>query len=148
MKREFLQSLMEDMPKEVVDAIMEENGRDIQGAKQSAQEWEEKYHQAVESHKAELAQTKFDAALREAITEAGGRNHKAITALLNVEGIKASEDHSAAMAQALKELKKDSGYLFYREQPPMYAAGTGTSQTTPAEAETLAGALREKFERK
>ena len=148
MKREFLQSLMEDMPKEVVDAIMEENGRDIQGAKGAAREWEEKYRQAVEDHQAELAQTKFYGVLREAITQAGGRSHKAITALLDVEGLQASQDPSAAIAQALKALKKDSGYLFYREQPPLYAVGAGASQTAPAAADTLAGALREKFEGK
>ena len=35
MKREFLQGLME-MPKEVIDAIMAENGRDIGTAKSPA----------------------------------------------------------------------------------------------------------------
>ena len=39
MKREFLQNLKvgeEALPKEVIDAIMEENGRDIEAAKVSA----------------------------------------------------------------------------------------------------------------
>ena len=148
MKREFLQNLMADMPKEVVDAIMEENGRDIQAARQGAQEWEQKYTQAVESHGRELAQVRFDSVLRACITDAGGRNHKAIAALLDVEALKESQQPEDAVAEALKVLKKECAYLFKSEQPPLYAAGTGTVSNTAAEPETLAGALREKFERK
>lgn len=148
MKREFLQSLMEGMPKEVVDAIMEENGRDIQVARQAAQDWEQKYTQAVESHGKELARVQFDAVLRQSISDVGGRNHKAIAALLDVEALKEAEHPEAAVAEALKQLKKECGYLFQVEQPPMYAPGTGTVSNTAAEPETLAGALREKLERK
>ena len=158
MKREFLQGLQVEgvaLPKEVIDAIMAENGRDIEAVKARyadvegvVEAWQEKYNQAVEAHRQELSDVVFGHNLEKAILAARGRNARAITALLDVEGLKASEDRSQAIAQALKALKKDSGYLFFREQPPMYAAGTGTSQTAPAEAETLAGALREKFERK
>ena len=148
MKREFLQNLMEGMPKEVVDAIMEENGRDIQSARQAAQEWEQKYTQAVENHGRELKQVQFDSVLRACITDAGGRNHKAIGALLDVDTLKESEHPEEAVAEALKGLKKECAYLFKSEQPPLYAAGTGTVRNTAAEPETLAGALREKFERK
>ena len=148
MKREFLLGLMEDMPKEVVDAIMEENGRDIQSARLASQQWEQKYTQAVESHGKELAQVRFDALLRQGISDAGGRNHKAIAALLDLEGLKSCEDPEAGVAQALTALKKECAYLFQGERPPMYAAGTGTVSNTAAEPETLAGALREKFERK
>ena len=47
MKREFLQNLKvgdQSLPKEVIDAIMEENGRDVEAAKT----WQEKYNQAQE----------------------------------------------------------------------------------------------------
>ena len=147
MKREFLIGLMEGIPKEVVDAIMEENGRDIQAARLAAQEWEQKYTQAVESHGKELAAVQFDALLRQSISDAGGRNHKAIAALLDTEALKAAEQPDAAVTEALKGLKKECGYLFKAEQPPLYATGTGTVSHSAAEPETLAGALREKFER-
>ena len=148
MKREFLLSLMAEMPKEVVDAIMEENGRDIQTARQAAQEWEQKYTQAVESHGKELAQVQFDAALRAGISEAGGRNHKAIAALLDLQALQAAKEPQAAVASALQALKKECGYLFGSEQPPLYAAGTGTAGENVRQTLTLADALREKFERK
>lgn len=146
MKREFLLALMADMPKETVDAIMEENGRDIQAARQAARDWEDQYNRAVEAHGQELAAVRFDAALRQCISKAGGRNHKAIAALLDLEALK--EQPEEALAGAVQTLKKDCGYLFHSPQPPMYAPGTGTVSMVAAEPESLAGALREKFERK
>lgn len=148
MKREFLLELMAEMPKEVLDAIMEENGRDIQASRQAAREWEDKYNQAVESHGRELAAVQFDALLQQRILRAGGRNHKAITALLDPQALKEAQHPEEAVDQALTALKKECGYLFHTPQPPAYAPGTGTVPVVQGEPQTLAGALREKFERR
>ena len=175
MKREFLQEFRvgeEALPKEVIDAIMAENGRDIQKVKanfadyedmkiqleqlqqdqsyeEAAKAWEEKYNRAVEDHKHQLAQMAFEKVLGEGIAKARGRNAKAITALLDVEALKASENQQAAIEEALEGLKHESRYLFEGEVPPPYARGTGAyhgaQENRPT---TLAGALREKFERK
>lgn len=179
MKREFLLGFRvgeQSLPKEVIDAIMAENGRDIQKVKsnfadyeevkaelsllqQAAEEnsghaeaaaaWEEKYNRAVEDHKQQLAQMAFEKALGEGIAKARGRNARAITALLDVDALKASENQAQAIEAALEDLKKNSRYLFDGEVPPPYARGTGAfggqQETHPT---TLAGALRVKFERK
>ena len=175
MKREFLLEFrVGDQPlsKEVIDAIMAENGRDIQKVKanfadyeelkaelskrqqdqsfeEAAKAWEEKYNQAVESHKQELARMTFEKVLGEGIAKAKGRNAKAITALLDLEALKESENQADAIEAALEDLKRDSRYLFEGEVPPPYARGTGAYHG-PQEKHptTLAGALREKFERK
>lgn len=175
MKREFLQSFSigdQPIPKDVIDAIMAENGRDIQKVKanfadyenmkaelsklqkdqsfeEAAAAWEEKYKQAMESHKKELAQMAFDRSLHEGIVKAKGRNAKAIAALLDTDTLKESENQTQAIEEALENLKKDCRYLFEGDVPPPYARGTGAysgpQETHPT---TLAGALREKFERK
>ena len=159
MKREFLQGLLVgDMPltKEVIDAIMAENGRDIEAVKAryaefegTAGAWEEKYNQAVAAHRQELSDVVFGHNLEKAILAARGRNAKAITALLDVDALKASEDQQTALAQAVQELQQECGYLFQAETPPPYARGTGAAvpeeHKSPA---TLAGAILEKFERK
>ena len=147
MKREFLQNLMEGMPKEVVDAIMEEHGKALQQAKQSAKDWEEKFTQAEESHKAQVAQMEFRNLLGQEISAAGGRNEKAITALLDLDIIRESQDPQAAVKAAVAAVKEENAYLF-RSQLPMYAVGTGTTQPAPAKPESLAEALKEKFLRK
>lgn len=179
MKREFLLSLQvegKNLPKEVIDAIMAENGKDIQrvkagfadyeqvrqalaqaqekldsqdfeGALQAARQWEEKYNQAVESHQQALDALRFDHLLENAISVAKGRNAKAITALLDVESLKNSEDPGKAVSDAVAQLKKENAYLFEAEQtPPPYARGTGSQQGTQESAPaTLAEALKEKF---
>lgn len=148
MKREFLQNLKvgeQQLSKEVIDAIMEENGKDAEAAKT----WQEKYNQAQEQHQRELANMAFSSALDRAILQANGRNTKAITALLDVEVLRSSEDQQAAIAQALQTLKQECGYLFEQTQtPPPYARGTGSQMGKQADTPaTLAGALRERFER-
>ena len=143
MKREFLFALMEDMPKEVVDAIMEENGRDIQTAKQAAKDWEERYNQSMAEQEQKLAKVTFDARLREQILSAGGRNIKAITALLDTDSLCAAGED--ALEEAVAQVKKDCGYLFREPQVPPYAAGTGTAAGEVPKTANLADALREKF---
>ena len=134
MKREFLQALME-MPKEVIDAIMAENGRDIQQLRNSCQEWEQKYHAA-----------RLDSAVGQAIAKARGRNQKAITALLDLQALQQAEDLNGAAQQAVETVKRECGYLF--DTLPGFAPGTGAVQLgAEEEPQTLAGALKEKFAR-
>lgn len=183
MKREFLQNLKvgeEALPKEVIDAIMAENGRDITAAKEAAvkpyadyqdlkeendrlkasqgdtlvdgknaQQWKEAHDKLVTDHKNELDGINFQHVLDAAITGAKGKNAKAITALLDVDALRGSEDQQKAIDAALEALKKDSGYLFEEEKtPPPYARGTGVGNPPPEKAGSLADALREKFSTK
>ena len=175
MKREFLQEFRvgeQPLPKEVIDAIMAENGRDIQKVKgnfagyedmkaeleklrqdqsfeEAARAWEEKYNLALEDHKKQIAQMAFEKALGEGIVKAKGRNAKAIAALLDVDTLKESEDQTQAIEAALETLKKENRYLFDGDVPPPYARGTGAyTGQQEKHPTTLAGALREKFERK
>ena len=159
MKREFLQGLqVGDMPltKEIIDAIMAENGRDIEAVKARYAEaenvagaWEEKYNQALTDHRQQMQDVIFGHNLEKAIIAANGRNAKAITALLDVDALKSSENQQTALEEALQNLKQECSYLFQSETPPPYARGTGAMapevHKSPA---TLAGALLEKFERK
>lgn len=178
MKREFLQSLSAEAPlsKEVIDAIMAENGRDIQKTRaafadygqlkeeldrlrqdlqdqeqlrQAAAQWEQRCSQAARDHAVELARLTFDHRLEQAIGKAGGRNAKAIRALLDVDALRESEDQEQSLTEALEGLKAECRYLFAGDVPPPYAHLTGAWTAREDKAPTsLAGALREKFERK
>ncbi len=185
MKREFLQSFQvgdQPLPKAVMDAIMEENGRDIEnakkafadyeglkqnleetklqlsalqqedieGLKQAAQHYKQELDAQKKAHQAELSQLRFQGVLHSAIGAAGGRNEKAICALLDLEALQKEADPVQATQEALQQIKQESPYLFTEFQvPPAYARATGTAFQTPQpKPATLAGALREKFERK
>ena len=159
MKREFLQGLqVGDMPlpKEIIDAIMAENGRDIEAVKARYAEsenvagaWEEKYNQALADHRQQLQDVVFGHNLEKVILAANGRNAKAITALLDVDALKASENQQTALEEAVQNLKQECSYLFRTETPPPYARGTGAAMPQENKGPaTLAGALLEKFERK
>ena len=180
MKREFLQNFKvndQPLPKEIIDAIMDENGKDIQAAKKpyadyqtikdenqrlkeqqvdglvdgkNAQQWKEAHDKAVSDHKTELDGIKFQHTLDAAILGAKGKNAKAITACLDVDTLRGSEDQQKAINDALEALKKESGYLFDDGAvPPPYASGTGTQHKQPPAGaqDTLASALRARYEK-
>lgn len=186
MKREFLQNFKvgdQPLPKEVVDAIMAENGRDIEAAKkpyadyetikgqlseaqktiktiqdqgtdietarQSAKNWETKYNKAIADHKQEMADMAFDRVLESAITGAHGRNAKAIKALLDMDALRGSKNQTEDMKAALESLKKENSYLFEDEKtPPPVAAGTGRMNAgSPNKPETLLSALEERYKK-
>ena len=151
MKREFLQELRVGetaLPKEVIDAIMAENGKDIQTHRQAAQQWEDKYNQAVSDHAAQMEKLQLDTYVQTAVSALGGRNLKAITALLDMEQLQTSPDTKAAVEQAVAQLKQEHDYLFAGVTPAPYARDTGTQRSQPGHSpNTLAGALKEKFYR-
>lgn len=147
MKREFLQSLTVGdtaLPKEVIDAIMAENGKDIQLAKQASKDWEEKYNLAVADHAQQVKSLQMESAIQTAVTKAGGRNLKAISALLDFASIEKAEDLSVALDAALDALKQENGYLFHEVTVP-YARGTGSAMPDTAPV-SLADALRHRNE--
>lgn len=127
MTREFLDGLMQ-LPEEVAQAILAEHEK-------HRLQWQE-----------ELQHARLEGAVGQAVARAGGRNQKAIAALLDMQALQQSEDVGAAVQQAVEDLKKECGYLF--DTVPGYAVGTG-AVGVPAddEPQSLAGALREKFAR-
>ena len=140
------------LTKEVIDAIMAENGKDIEAIKAHYADYDglkEQLVQQVDTHRREMSDLIFSHNLENAILSAKGRNAKAITALLDIDAIKASENQTAALKEALDSLKQECSYLFRAETPPPYARDTGavTPETHKSPA-TLAGAILEKFERK
>ena len=110
MKREFLQELTVDgrpLSKDVIDAIMAENGKDIQAAKTAndaeglrsqLQQWQEKFTKAQEEHAQQLENLAFQNTVADAIRTARGRSVKAITALLDLDTIRTAQDKQAALS--------------------------------------------------
>ena len=92
---------------------------DIEGVKQKAAEWEQKYNQAAENSAREIEQLKFDFALDKELTKAQARNPKAVKALLDRDALKYDKGKIIGLEEQLETLKKneDSAFLFGSAAP-------------------------------
>ena len=94
-----------------------EGFNDYEQTKSQVEEYKAKYEQSKAEYENQIADMKFSSALDAAITAAGGRNVKAVSALLDIEALKKSKDQSADIATALEACKKENEYLFGSAEP-------------------------------
>ena len=59
----------------------------------------------------------FNESLDKAITEAGGRNPKAIRGMLDIETLQKSKDQTEDIKKALETVKESDAYLFGKDEP-------------------------------
>lgn len=113
---------------ESIETILKNLGVELsEQQKQEVMQQVEKNYCPMEQHQNEMAKMQFEHRLDAAITNAHGRSAKAIRAMLDLDRLQSSEEQENDIAQALDELRQDSGYLF-EEEPDiaLYASGTGT----------------------
>lgn len=105
--------------------LKELEGLDKDGYEKKLKELEEALKQKDTEHAAQLADRDFSDMLKESITAAKGKNTKAITALLDMDALKASKNQKDDIAAALKALTEaeDSKMLF--GEPEAQPVGTG-----------------------
>ncbi len=92
---------------------------DIEGVKQKAAQWEEKYNQAAKSSAEKIEQLKFGFALDKKLAQAQARNPKAVKALLDRDALKYDKGKIIGLEEQLETLKKneDSAFLFGSAAP-------------------------------
>ena len=106
------------------------DGVDVKKLKDDVAAWEKKYN-------ADMATVKKEAAVDMAILKAGGRNAKAIKALLDMDKINLKDDGSVEGLD-MEGLKKSDGYLFNIESTGV--EGTGKPREgEPQGGDTLKG---------
>ena len=94
--------------------------------------------QRDKDYQAQIADRDFQDMLKEAIASANGRNAKAITALLDVDALKASKNQKEDIAAALKALAEaeDSKMLFGEPVPDVIGGGNPIGTVTKSGSQT------------
>ena len=80
-----------------------------------------------------------ESAVKEAVAAAGGRNLKAIRALLDESSIGQAQDMAAAAKSAVEELRQESPYLFGTGR--VFAENTGTGPVAGQVTQEALGAM-------
>ena len=98
---------------------------DVSGLKQRITDLETEKENIKKDYDAKIADRDFDDLVKESIAAVKGKNVKAITALLDVDALKASKNQKEDIASALKDLTEaeDSKMLFGDPEPN--PVGTG-----------------------
>lgn len=122
MKRDFLKNLgLED---DIVDKIMEENGKDITDLKTKIANLQDdlkvkdealktaEYERGKAEGSAEIEKFKFNTALDNALKGAKVKDSKTISGLLDMEKIKLENEQIVGLDEQLKTLKESHDYLF------------------------------------
>ena len=98
---------------------------DVSGLNQTIKTLQTEKENIQKDYDAKIADRDFNDLVKESIAAVNGRNTKAITALLDVETLKASKNQKEDIAAALKALtEKEDSKMFFGEPEPK-PAGTG-----------------------
>ena len=78
-----------------------------------------------EDHSSEIQDMKFNSAIKDAILKAGGKNEKAVMAILDIDSLKESKNQDHDIEDALKKAKEENDYLFQPEKEiPKFVSST------------------------
>ena len=156
MQRKFLEDL--GLEKDVIDKIMDENGKDINREKGKAEEFKTQLDTAKETlksfegvdikdlqgkvatltsdlqkkeneYKNQLAERDFNDAVSKIANEYHAHDIKAVMPFLDVEKLKSSKNQSEDIKLAFETVKKEKSYLFEDKTAPRVISST--SGNTP-----------------
>nr|MBQ4455104.1 phage scaffolding protein [Clostridia bacterium] len=123
-------------------------GEDVEGIKQKLAEAQKALTDQQDAYAREKADREFDSKLNEIIGQKGGKNAKAIKALLKIDELKESKNQDADITSAIEALAKDenSNFLFSSKEPiKKPVAGTGGQPPKNEETKSLLNALKEHY---
>lgn len=99
------------------------DGVDVEAMKKQITDLQGDLKKKDDEYTAKEAERAFSDALSSAITSAGGRNTKAVKAMLDLDALRASKDQSKDISSAIEAVKKSDGYLFGVDEPHKNAVG-------------------------
>ncbi len=122
--------------KTTIDGLKEDlkkfDGVDVTALNEKISQLEKDVQAKDTEYAQQLADRDFQDLLKESIATAKGKNAKAITALLDIDSLKASKNQKEDVAEALKTLAEaeDSKMLFGDSEPEEYGKGNPIGSIT------------------
>lgn len=116
------------------------DGVDAEGLKKQIADLETKLSDKDKEYQTQIADRDFSEILKDSIAKAGGKNAKAIKALLDIDTLKGSKNQKEDIEKAIKELTEaeDSKMLFGEPDPTVITKTNPIGQVTKP-GETLTG---------
>ena len=126
---------------EAKEALKSFEGVNIEELNKKIAELNDQIAKNEADYESKMADRDFNDLLKSAISEADGKNVKAITALLDVDALKSSQNQKEDIAQALKSLAEaeDSKMLFGAQEAQPIGTGSpiGTIKSAVRSGSTL-----------
>ena len=97
---------------DAVETLKGFEGKDFDAITRDRDEWKRKHDDEVAKHKKEQEDREFNTSLESAITDAKGKNAKAIMALLDLDMLRGSKNQEKDIKAALESVRTDNEYLF------------------------------------
>lgn len=101
----------------VNDKLKKFDGVDVEEMKSQIKALEDDLKKKDDEYAAKEADRAFKETLKDAIKTAGGRNDKAVMAMLDVDALKASKNQDKDIQSAIEAVKKESDYMFVPDKP-------------------------------
>ena len=117
------------------------DGVDIETMRTELADWRQKAETAQVEYEKKIAERDFEDILKSAISEAKGRNEKAIRANLDIDDLMKSKNQREDVKKALDELKgaEETAFMFVDEQQERLEAGRAKEFTGPLNGGAPAG---------
>ena len=110
-----------------------EGFKDYDQVKSQVEEYKTKYEKSTLEYESRIADMQLSSSIDTAINSLGGRNTKAIKALLDIESLKNSKNRDADIKSAIEVCQKENSYLFGSDEPiknPISPTGSNTGSTS------------------
>lgn len=125
---------------DVNEKLKEFEGVDVNDLKGQITKLQDDLKAKDDEYAAKEADRAFHDTLAEAIKTAGGRNAKAVKALLDIDALKASKNQGEDIKSAIAAAKESDSYLFGSDEP--YSNAVGSTGGTGGEGGDNLAAMR------
>lgn len=95
-----------------VETLKGFEGKDFDAITRDRDKWKKDYEDTVAAHQKEQEDREFNSVLEAAITDAKGKNAKAIMALMDLDKLRGSKNQEKDIKAELDAMRNESGYLF------------------------------------